>query len=161
MYAIYAYIGVVLGVNVGIYGIHGVSGDVHMYSVRVLKFSFWRMTWFDTKTNSLCSRLLEAANADGQTNNSRKAGDHGEGHRESQIQVRLKPCDLRNAPDHSGPDGRHDDAQRCEALFPLDSEIDEQGQGGGDKNAKEMAEDIVHDVGAVMIPNDSLLQRRG
>ena len=26
MYAIYAYIGVVLGVNVGIYGIHGVSG---------------------------------------------------------------------------------------------------------------------------------------
>ena len=26
MYAMYAYIGVVLGVNVGIYGIHGVSG---------------------------------------------------------------------------------------------------------------------------------------
>ena len=26
MYAIYAYIGVVLGVNLGIYGIHGVSG---------------------------------------------------------------------------------------------------------------------------------------
>ena len=26
MYAIYAYIGVVWGVNVGIYGIHGVSG---------------------------------------------------------------------------------------------------------------------------------------
>ena len=26
MYAVYAYIGVVLGVNVGIYGIHGVSG---------------------------------------------------------------------------------------------------------------------------------------
>ena len=26
MYAIYAYIGVVLGVNVGIYGIHGVFG---------------------------------------------------------------------------------------------------------------------------------------
>ena len=26
MYAIYAYIGVVLGVNVSIYGIHGVSG---------------------------------------------------------------------------------------------------------------------------------------
>ena len=26
MYAIYAYTGVVLGVNVGIYGIHGVSG---------------------------------------------------------------------------------------------------------------------------------------
>ena len=30
MYAIYAYIGVALGVNVGIsYGIHGVSGDDH------------------------------------------------------------------------------------------------------------------------------------
>ena len=28
MYAIYAYIGVVLGVNVGIYGIHGVSGSL-------------------------------------------------------------------------------------------------------------------------------------
>ena len=27
MYAIYAYIGVVLGVNVGIYGIHGESGN--------------------------------------------------------------------------------------------------------------------------------------
>ena len=27
MYGIYAYIGVVLGVNVGIYGIHGVSGS--------------------------------------------------------------------------------------------------------------------------------------
>ena len=26
MYAIYAYVGVVLGVNVSIYGIHGVSG---------------------------------------------------------------------------------------------------------------------------------------
>ena len=26
MYAIYAHVGVVLGVNVGIYGIHGVSG---------------------------------------------------------------------------------------------------------------------------------------
>ena len=26
MYAVYAYIGVFLGVNVGIYGIHGVSG---------------------------------------------------------------------------------------------------------------------------------------
>ena len=26
MYAVYAYIGVVWGVNVGIYGIHGVSG---------------------------------------------------------------------------------------------------------------------------------------
>ena len=33
MYAIYAYIGVVLGVNVGIYGIHGVSG----YSDLVLR----------------------------------------------------------------------------------------------------------------------------
>ena len=32
MYAIYAYMGVVLGVNVGIYGIHGVSG---MNSVEV------------------------------------------------------------------------------------------------------------------------------
>ena len=28
MYAIYAYIGVVLGINVGIYGIHGVSGYI-------------------------------------------------------------------------------------------------------------------------------------
>ena len=28
MYAIYAYIGVVWGVNVGIYGIHGVSWSV-------------------------------------------------------------------------------------------------------------------------------------
>ena len=27
MYIIYAYIGVVWGVNVGIYGIHGVSGN--------------------------------------------------------------------------------------------------------------------------------------
>ena len=33
MYAIYAYIGVVLGVNVGIYGIHGVSG-IHIYILR-------------------------------------------------------------------------------------------------------------------------------
>ena len=30
MYAVYAYIGVVLGVNVGIYGIHGVSGELSM-----------------------------------------------------------------------------------------------------------------------------------
>ena len=35
MYAIYAYIGVVWGVNVGIYGIHGVSG---IGSLRVLIF---------------------------------------------------------------------------------------------------------------------------
>ena len=33
MYAIYAYIGVVLGVNVGIYGIHGVSGSERVTSL--------------------------------------------------------------------------------------------------------------------------------
>ena len=31
MYAIYAYIGVVLGVNVGIYGIHGVFGTHRLW----------------------------------------------------------------------------------------------------------------------------------
>ena len=33
MYAIYAYIGVVLGVNVGIYAIHGVFGKCHIYTI--------------------------------------------------------------------------------------------------------------------------------
>ena len=31
MYGIFTYIGVVLGVNVGIYGIHGVSGHIDFH----------------------------------------------------------------------------------------------------------------------------------
>ena len=38
MYAIYAYIGVVLGVNVGIYGIHGVSGNALLVFVVFFEF---------------------------------------------------------------------------------------------------------------------------
>ena len=41
MYAIYAYIGVVLGVNVGIYGIHGVSGSCFLSHTKPIFSVAW------------------------------------------------------------------------------------------------------------------------
>ena len=52
MYAIYAYIGVVLGVNVGIYGIHGVSG----YRMTKGRWERWGHRTPSDSTNLQCAK---------------------------------------------------------------------------------------------------------
>ena len=79
MYGIFTYIGVVLGVNVGIYGIHGVSGNVETLHCITVRFIATRKT----HPGLLGERKNDKANAGDKTLRGpithTKAGQPGQG----------------------------------------------------------------------------------